>query len=244
MSRTICLPAHSPHATHARHLGKGLGLEGQGIVKTVSHSNKHDTGGLGKGAEDFGFAWWDHIFNKSAASIDVVTSTQGDGVEVVKSSSQSTSSTAAKSLLYGSFVKASTSSTPAKAGIAEKANYCIKVTDKELFLACEGRTARKGARGAEATGAGKRMRTGESPIPGLVVAGAVALAPAADTDGRSAECISSKRDDTASLVADQKVRTKKRTKKSSKKASRHVEAEDEPRRRKKEKKGKEGRREA
>lgn len=31
----------------------------------------------------------------------------------------------------------------------EKKDYCIKLTDAELFAACEGRTARKGARGEQ-----------------------------------------------------------------------------------------------
>ncbi|KAJ3326345.1 G patch domain-containing protein 4 [Boothiomyces sp. JEL0866] len=47
-----------------------------------------------------------------------------------------------KKLLYGAFVKAGDAK-------EEKKDYSIKVTDEELFRACEGRTARKGARGEQ-----------------------------------------------------------------------------------------------
>ncbi|KAF9290942.1 G patch domain-containing protein 4 [Mortierella alpina] len=212
--------------------GEGLGKNKDGIKKSISVTKKNDTKGLGGKLDKWDFAWWDHVFNKSAANIQVNKDESGE-VKVEKqnasdiqvsrmgiistsrpagpsrsaastapsspaASSTSTMSTmvardeyadddseekpapvakAGPSWLFG-FVKASASSTMAEE--AKKTNkdfttsaasfaarsgaeyeamktaegdeyrdYTIKVTDQELFQACEGRTARKGARGEQ-----------------------------------------------------------------------------------------------
>jgi hypothetical protein len=56
-------------------------------------------------------------------------------------------------MLYGAFVKAGDTMQ-----VEEKKDYSSKVTDQELFEACEGRTARKGARGEQN---GKLHRAGQ-----------------------------------------------------------------------------------
>ncbi|KAG0215801.1 G patch domain-containing protein 4 [Mortierella sp. GBA30] len=207
--------------------GEGLGKNKDGIKKSISVTKKNDTKGLGGKLDKWDFAWWDHVFNKSAANIQVNKDESGE-VKVEKqnpsdiqvsrmgiistsrpagpsrslASTASSSSTmssmvprdeyadddkeqekhvpAAKSgpsWLFG-FVKASASSTAteeakktnkdftssaesfaARTGADYEAlkaaegeeyrDYSVKVSDQELFEACEGRTARKGARGEQ-----------------------------------------------------------------------------------------------
>ncbi|KAF9109381.1 G patch domain-containing protein 4 [Mortierella sp. AM989] len=215
--------------------GDGLGKNRDGIKKSISVVKKNDTKGLGGKLDKWDFAWWDHVFNKSASNIQVSKDESGE-VKVEKQAtttiqmsrtgiistsrpagpsqpdapSPATSSTstmssmvprdeyadedekpapAAKSgpsWLFG-FVKASASSAVAEASkrtnqefksssdsfIAragagyddlkaaeadEYRDYTIKVSDQELFLACEGRTARKGARAEQPGKLGRVMK--------------------------------------------------------------------------------------
>ncbi|KAF9330115.1 G patch domain-containing protein 4 [Linnemannia elongata] len=207
--------------------GDGLGKNKDGIKKSISVTKKNDTKGLGGKLDKWDFAWWDHVFNKSAANIQVNKDESGE-VKVEKqapsdiqtsrmgiistsrpagpsrsaaasadNSGTSTPTTmgsmtprddyaddeaeakpaapakSGPSWLFG-FVKASASSaatedakrtnkdfTTSASSFAARAegydelkaaegdayrDYSVKVSDKELFEACEGRTARKGAR--------------------------------------------------------------------------------------------------
>ncbi|KAI8592175.1 hypothetical protein BDZ88DRAFT_408538 [Geranomyces variabilis] len=144
--------AQSQLAKYGWEKGTGLGKHRDGINKAISVGFKNDTDGLGAKSDEWSFAWWDHVFNKSAASIKIHKDSDDDAVAV----SAAADSQAAKKLLYGTFVKA----TPAEEVIVERKDYSIKVTDEELFLACEGRTARKGARSSQP---GKLARAGMSP---------------------------------------------------------------------------------
>ncbi|KAF9407274.1 G patch domain-containing protein 4 [Podila epigama] len=222
--------------------GEGLGKNKDGIKKSISVVKKNDTKGLGGKLDKWDFAWWDHVFNKSASNIQVNKDAESGEVKVQKQSSSeiqvskmgiistsrpagpssrsavssasaspalSSTSTmssmvprdeysddtsseqtkpAAKSgpsWLFG-FVKASASSTATEqAKLVQKDNltsadsfaarpgdydvlkqneadefkdYSIKVSDQELFLACEGRTARKGARGEQPGKLGRVMK--------------------------------------------------------------------------------------
>ncbi|KAJ1969843.1 hypothetical protein H4R35_006034, partial [Dimargaris xerosporica] len=57
--------------------GQGLGRSNDGIKKAVKVSRKSDRKGVGATNNDWGFAWWDHIYNKSARGIQV-TQSEGD----------------------------------------------------------------------------------------------------------------------------------------------------------------------
>lgn len=60
--------------------------------------------------------------------------------------------------LYGSFVKSATTDKKDDEEDEELKDYSMKITDAELFAACEGRTARKGGRGlVDQTGKFKRV---------------------------------------------------------------------------------------
>ncbi|KAI7905505.1 uncharacterized protein BX663DRAFT_419870, partial [Cokeromyces recurvatus] len=192
--------------------GEGLGKEKKGNVKHISVTIKNDKKGVGVNKGDWEFAWWDHLYNKSASSvvvekdetkgeIKVATKNKGDhrrsrtgiistqrptGKSVVVDSSTSSPSSSMTSIaddrnmmdsvkdihinmaqrlanasLYGSFVKSASTSeavTPNDSSDDELKDYSIKVSDAELFAACEGRTARKGGRGlVDQTGKFKRV---------------------------------------------------------------------------------------
>ncbi|EGF76429.1 hypothetical protein BATDEDRAFT_28584 [Batrachochytrium dendrobatidis JAM81] len=110
-----------------------------GLTKAISLGVKNDTDGLGAKSGEWGFAWWDHVFNKTSASIQI---NSDEGEVTVQKASQAEQRQEEKKLLYGSFVKSENKSE--KSDLDK--DYSIKVSDKDLLLACEGRTARKGAR--------------------------------------------------------------------------------------------------
>ncbi|KAF1806770.1 hypothetical protein V8B55DRAFT_1347865 [Mucor lusitanicus] len=196
--------------------GEGLGKNKEGSAKHISVSVKNDKKGVGVGQGQWEFAWWDHLYNKSASSVVVekdedkgeikvatkskgetrrsktgIISTQRPTGKSVKSTETTTETTSmsmssmadsrnmmdsvkdvhvniaqrlASASLYGSFVKSATTSAAPTPGASDEEvddelkDYSMKVTDAELFAACEGRTARKGGRGlVDQTGKFKRV---------------------------------------------------------------------------------------
>ncbi|KAJ3005401.1 G patch domain-containing protein 4 [Thoreauomyces humboldtii] len=124
--------------------GTGLGKHRDGISKAISVGFKDDTTGIGAKDGEWSFAWWDHVFNKTSAGISVQRNLDGEGnLHVEVQQKQEEEDRAAKRLLYGSFVKST--------GIVveDKKDWSRKVDDRELLDACEGRTARKGARASQ-----------------------------------------------------------------------------------------------
>jgi hypothetical protein len=115
--------------------GQGLGKHSTGSTRSIPISVKNNTSGLGK-TENFGFQWWDHVYNRSTASVSVEQ--DEDGNAVVRKVEKSQEKKKASSLLYGSFVKAK--------DVFQEEDFSSKLTDAELFKACGGRTAHKGAR--------------------------------------------------------------------------------------------------
>jgi hypothetical protein len=49
--------------------GDGLGKNKDGNVKHISVTKKNDKKGVGVGQDQWEFAWWDHLFNKSASGV-------------------------------------------------------------------------------------------------------------------------------------------------------------------------------
>lgn len=187
-------------------------------MKHINVSIKNDKKGVGVGQGQWEFAWWDHLYNKSASSVVVekdenkgeikvaskakgetrrsktgIISTQRPTGKSVKSTETVTETTTtsmssmadsrnmmdsvkdvhiniaqrlASASLYGSFVKSATTSAVPTPGASDEdeeiddelKDYSMKVTDADLFAACEGRTARKGGRGlVDQTGKFKRV---------------------------------------------------------------------------------------
>ena len=191
--------------------GEGLGKNKEGNVKHINVSVKNDKKGVGVNQGQWEFAWWDHLYNKSASSVvvakeegevKVATTSKGEtrrsktGIistqkptgktvkkeEPVVASSMSAMADSrnmmdsvkdihvnmaqrvASASLYGAFVKSATTSAVPTPGASDQEeddelkDYSIKMTDAELFAACEGRTARKGGRGlVDQTGKFKRV---------------------------------------------------------------------------------------
>ncbi|KAI9274288.1 hypothetical protein BDA99DRAFT_497071 [Phascolomyces articulosus] len=207
--------------------GEGLGKNKHGNAKHISVKVKNDTKGVGKNQEQWDFAWWDHLYNKSASSVSVEKDTEANEIRIatkkksenrksetgilstyrptaqgksskkqqpeqeesssssmaamadqanlmdsVKSVHSTMAQTIARSSLYGGFVKSSSTLLPSSETSTPKStsssntnsdeeednnnedsddddgkDYSIKMTDAELFAACEGRTARKGGLG-------------------------------------------------------------------------------------------------
>lgn len=144
--------------------GDGLGKNADGIVKPIKASFKFNSSGLGSDqAKDLTNNWWDRVFNEAAINIEVgpsgkITQKEQDAVEIsnksysVKKLKQKTADGKAN---YGGFLKASTLLT--NVGREEDIEGHVQtediefkaakvLTDEELFAACGGRTAHKGAR--------------------------------------------------------------------------------------------------
>ncbi|RKO83635.1 hypothetical protein BDK51DRAFT_33420 [Blyttiomyces helicus] len=140
--------------------GKGLGKNEEGISRAISVGIKNDNKGLGAKSDEWTFQWWDHVFNRASQSIKIEKDDEGD--VKVQTNSKADREKSAKKLLYGSFVKS-----VAGTSDDEDKDYSVKVTDAELLAACEGRTARKGARAHQP---GKLMRV-DKRLAGAALAG-------------------------------------------------------------------------
>lgn len=114
--------------------GKGLGKVEDGLVSAIKVKRKNNKGGLGHDhGSDFTFNWWDHIFNKTASSIEVNEDDQGsDTVKINKSNATKVKPTllvsnkkpcyqykSDKPLLYGTFVSAGTTTIGSESNVNE-----------------------------------------------------------------------------------------------------------------------------
>ncbi|KAI8801009.1 hypothetical protein BJ742DRAFT_48334 [Cladochytrium replicatum] len=137
--------------------GDGLGKKRDGVRRHISVAFKNDQKGVGHTSTEWSDSWWDAAYNRTSAHI-VVAKTEDGEVNISKAAHNSTSAAAAlKTRMYSSFVSASSET-------SEEKNWSVKVSDEELLKACEGRTARKGARGVlggSPGGDAKLLRTGE-----------------------------------------------------------------------------------
>ncbi|XP_013885420.1 G patch domain-containing protein 4 [Austrofundulus limnaeus] len=159
---------------HGWEQGKGLGRAENGISEPVKVKVKCDKGGVGhKEGEQFSFHWWDHVFNKASASLQVET--DQNGIKLKKTAEEGEEdgtisnrkprkALLAKSKLYGCFVKSATllsgqeqpepkssvsdSSSSSEEEEEQKLDLSstTKLSDSELMKVCGGRTAHKGAR--------------------------------------------------------------------------------------------------
>nr|CAH7720422.1 unnamed protein product [Callosobruchus chinensis] len=144
--------------------GKGLGRHEDGISTALKPKLKFDNAGLGHNiGDEYKNNWWEKVFNSAAANLDVDVSK--DEIKMkLKSKEPIEISTKGDSLKqkkkhgmeYGLFLKVSRLShngeehyTPivddSEPSCSSKVN-ALPLTDEQLFAACGGRTAHKGAR--------------------------------------------------------------------------------------------------
>ncbi|XP_069805867.1 G patch domain-containing protein 4 [Dendropsophus ebraccatus] len=151
--------------------GKGLGKREDGISEAIKVKVKCDTAGVGhNSAEQFTFHWWDHVFNKTASSIEVKP--DQDGVKVKKlseddggavSSKKPRKAMLSRDMLYGRFIKSATLTSGGEKPVQDSSSSdtsdssededsrldlssATKLSDEDLVKICGGRTAHKGAR--------------------------------------------------------------------------------------------------
>uniref|UniRef100_A0A8C6QA41 Uncharacterized protein n=1 Tax=Nothobranchius furzeri TaxID=105023 RepID=A0A8C6QA41_NOTFU len=87
-----------------------------GISEAIKVKVKCDKGGVGhKEGEQFSFHWWDHVFNKASASLQVESDQNGTKVKKTADEEDGTISNKKprkalleRAKLYGSFVKSAT----------------------------------------------------------------------------------------------------------------------------------------
>ncbi|XP_054002037.1 G patch domain-containing protein 4 [Hylaeus anthracinus] len=159
--------------------GKGLGKNESGITQALKPKLKFDTVGIGH-TDKHSKEWWEIGFNNAANNI--VVESQAHGV-LIFASKDSTSENSKNDLKckyvgdYKSFLKTSTlldgnlikeeNSNVLEVNKIEKDITHISLTDEELFKACGGRTAHKGARhGLTLNGKLKRIAQQEEHLLG------------------------------------------------------------------------------
>lgn len=154
---------------HGWEHGKGLGREENGITEAIKVKVKCDKGGVGhKEGDQFTFHWWDHVFNKTSASLEVQADhigkklSNGEDEKNGISNKKPLKMSLARDKVYGTFVKSATllsgqehavvsalSSDSSSSDEDENKldlSSTTKLSDVQLMKACGGRTAHKGAR--------------------------------------------------------------------------------------------------
>lgn len=138
--------------------GSGLGKHATGISEALKPTLKFDNSGIGhSSSEQFTNNWWETLYNKSSNNLNVVVENNEVKLNVKDRDAFENSTNIAKmknnSFEYGSFIKTSKLT---ESGIVDydklnefettPSTSVPKLTDDELFAACGGRTAHKGAR--------------------------------------------------------------------------------------------------
>lgn len=152
--------------------GEGLGKNCNGIAKPLKATLKFDNAGFGadQAAADFNNHWWERVFNDATSNVDVkqkgetIKINLRDGEDGVEISTKGYSMKKLKKAkrqreketrnIYDNFLQAATLTNlggevenPNKIDAGDIEVTKIKIlTDEELFKACGGRTAHKGAR--------------------------------------------------------------------------------------------------
>ncbi|XP_073820083.1 G patch domain-containing protein 4 [Musca autumnalis] len=147
--------------------GDGLGKTNSGISKALRANLKFDTAGFGvdQAATDFNNHWWERVFNDAAKNVDIKQNgesvqvdlkNEADGVEITTKgySLKKLKKAKGNSESYNNFIQSATltsrGSEVEKDDRPEPSDIEIPMvnvlTDEELFKACGGRTAHKGAR--------------------------------------------------------------------------------------------------
>ncbi|KAJ1813909.1 hypothetical protein LPJ56_003233, partial [Coemansia sp. RSA 2599] len=157
--------------------GEGLGKDKSGISRAITVSRRTDNRGVGSDSTQWTSNWWDNLYNKAASSTAVDAATD-ESKQYQAKIEQASKERDTLGDYNGMFVKPSASS-ESKSGCSTPASVVVDrtklvrdgnvhlgvvISDAELFAACEGRMARKGAR-AEQSGKLKRVDGDGMPRP-------------------------------------------------------------------------------
>ncbi|KAJ2666698.1 hypothetical protein IW148_000688 [Coemansia sp. RSA 1199] len=212
--------------------GEGLGKSRDGIKRAITVSRRTDNRGVGSDANQWTSNWWDHLYNKASNSGTSTPLSAPKSDEDAVYEAKLAEAAEEQDTLHeynGMFVKQSSSgtSTPVdrpvdRTKLVRDGNVHLgshkMLTDEELFAACEGRTARKGAR-AEQHGKLARVMGDGMPRPEVAAMIEAALS------GRAHELVEQdskkrKRSKSDSETKEKKEKKEKREKKEKSKAKR------------------------
>ncbi|KAJ1816994.1 hypothetical protein LPJ60_005064 [Coemansia sp. RSA 2675] len=160
--------------------GDGLGKDGDGIKRAITVSRRSDNRGIGSDANQWNSNWWDHLYNKAATT----TTPSAEDAVYQEKLAQAAQEKDTLSEYQGMFVRSATDTPAAQSGTSTpvssngrsvpvdrtklvrdgNVHLGAQLTDAELFAACEGRTARKGARAEQS---GKLARVAGMARPGV-----------------------------------------------------------------------------
>ncbi|PIA18291.1 hypothetical protein COEREDRAFT_79792 [Coemansia reversa NRRL 1564] len=168
--------------------GEGLGKGREGIKRAITVSRRTDNRGIGTDASQWNSNWWEHLYNKATDGKSVVSKEGLDEDSITQDSdhdinkiTETTANIDTLSEYQGMFVRSSNTngikntetSKFTKKQTVDRTKLVrdggihlgnIALTDAELFAACEGRMARKGAR-AEQSGKLARVMGDGMPRP-------------------------------------------------------------------------------
>ncbi|KAJ1958725.1 hypothetical protein EC988_000130 [Linderina pennispora] len=227
--------------------GEGLGKEKTGIKRAITVSRRTDNRGIGSDASQWTSNWWDHLYNKASGTS---TPQPEEDPEYAAKVAEAAAQPDTLSEYKGMFVKSATdtpvgqsgASTPkAQGGPVDRTllvrdgdvHLGVTISDAELFAACEGRMARKGAR-AEQNGKLARVNGDGMPRPEV----AAMIEAALRGEAQSQIMTPSKRKRDASENEGKKKKDKKHKKEKKSKDKKHKDKESKDKKHKKEKKSK------
>lgn len=163
--------------------GEGLGKNAQGISEPIKASLKFDKTGVGHDpAKEFTSTWWADAYKNAADNVTIGNDEDGTVKINWNKNSKDEKKASKRSFInsqYTAFVQSSTldggklidtgeSSTDTKQHEEQSASVGkepLRLTDEELFLACGGLTAHKGARhGHKMSGKQKRLEMQEKEL--------------------------------------------------------------------------------
>ncbi|KAJ2880931.1 hypothetical protein H4R27_004418 [Coemansia aciculifera] len=228
--------------------GEGLGKDGDGIKRAITVSRRSDNRGIGSDANQWNSNWWDHLYNKATAGTPAISAEEAVYQEKLAEAAKEKDTL---SEYQGMFVRSATDTPVGQSGASTPSNgrttvdrtklvrdgnvhLGAQLTDAELFAACEGRTARKGARAEQN---GKLARVSGSGMPRPEVAARIEAALSGRLPEQIEQIVTAKRkrskDEDTKDIKDTKDRKSKS--KSSKSDKKKRSSEKEERRKNKDK---------
>ncbi|KAJ2892659.1 hypothetical protein IWW38_003133 [Coemansia aciculifera] len=217
--------------------GDGLGKDGAGIKRAITVSRRADNRGIGSDANQWNSNWWDHLYNKATVNVTAAaTAISAEEVVYQEKMAEAAKEKDTLSEYQGMFVRSATdtptgqssgTSTPVPSNgrgqpvdrtkLVRDGNVHLgaQLTDAELFAACEGRMARKGARAEQS---GKLARVSGSGMPRPEVAARIEAALSGRLPEQIVQVVKTKRK--RSRDEDGKEKEKKKRSKSDKKEKR------------------------